>query len=59
MDIFHLFDLTIEKQASDLHLIPDYYPTIRINNDLFYVRSANVLTQEIIEKLVISILNEE
>ena len=59
MDIFHLFDLTIEKQASDLHLIPDYYPTIRINNDLFYVRSSNVLTQEIIEKLVISILNEE
>ena len=59
MDIFHLFDITIEKQASDLHLIPDYYPTIRINNELFYVRSSNVLTQEIIEKLVISILNEE
>ncbi len=59
MDIFHLFDLTIEKQASDLHLIPDYYPAIRINNELLYVRSAEVLTQENMEKLVLSILNEE
>lgn len=59
MDIFHLFDVTIEKQASDLHLIPDYYPAIRINNELYFVRSANMLTNENVEKLVISILNEE
>lgn len=54
-----MFDTTIEKQASDLHLIPNYYPTIRINNDLYIIKSVNVLTHEIIEKLVISILNEE
>ncbi|MBI4008961.1 PilT/PilU family type 4a pilus ATPase, partial [Candidatus Roizmanbacteria bacterium] len=36
-----------------------YYPAIRINNDLFYVRSMNVLTQEAVEKLVFSILSEE
>lgn len=59
MDIFQLFDTTIEKQASDLHIIPDYYPAIRVNNELFYVRSAGILTQENVEKLVISILNEE
>src|SRR3989338_1465058 len=59
MDIFHLFDVTIEKQASDLHLIPEYYPAIRINNDLYFVRSANMLTRESVEKLVVSILNEE
>lgn len=59
MEIFHLFDLTIEKQASDLHLIPNYYPTIRINNELYFVRSTNILTQENVEKLVISILSEE
>lgn len=59
MDIFHLFDLTIEKQASDLHLIPGYYPAIRINSELLYVRSAEVLTQEKMEKLVLTILNEE
>src|SRR3989304_880835 len=59
MDIFHLFDITIEKQASDLHLIPDYYPAIRINNDLYFVRSASILTHENVEKLVVSILNEE
>lgn len=44
MDIFKLFDLTIEKQASDLHLIPNYYPAIRINNDLFFTRSFDILT---------------
>ncbi|OGK14612.1 hypothetical protein A3C98_00160 [Candidatus Roizmanbacteria bacterium RIFCSPHIGHO2_02_FULL_37_15] len=59
MDIFHLFDLTIEKQGSDLHLIPDYFPTIRINNELYYVRSTGILNQEHVEKLIISILNEE
>ncbi len=59
MDIFHLFDLTIEKQASDLHLISGYYPAIRINNDLFYVRSASLLNETIIEKLVMSFLSEE
>src|SRR3989344_435641 len=59
MDIFHLFDVTIEKQASDLHLIPDYYPAIRINSDLYFVRSANILTHDNVEKLVISILNDE
>ena len=59
MDIFHLFDATIEKQASDLHLIPDYYPSIRINNELYFIRSSSMLTQEIVEKLVISILSEE
>src|SRR3989344_5987116 len=59
MELFHLFDTTIEKQASDLHLITDYYPTIRINSELYIIKSANILTHEIIEKLVISILNEE
>lgn len=59
MDIFHLFDLTIEKQASDLHLIPGYYPAIRINNELYYVRAASVLTPESIEKLIFAILAEE
>ncbi len=59
MDIFHFFDITIEKQASDLHLIADYYPTMRINNELYFIRSSNILTHETVEKLVISILNEE
>lgn len=59
MEIFKLFDLTIEKQASDLHLIPNYYPAIRINNELFYVRTSEILTEEKMKALVTSILSEE
>ncbi len=59
MDLFKLFDLTIEKQASDLHLVSGYFPAIRINNELFYDRSAEMLTPEIVEKLLMGILSEE
>ncbi len=59
MDIFNLFSLTIEKQASDLHLVSGYYPAIRVNNELYYVRSSELLTPEIVEKMVMGILTEE
>ncbi|OGK19110.1 hypothetical protein A2866_03345 [Candidatus Roizmanbacteria bacterium RIFCSPHIGHO2_01_FULL_39_8] len=59
MDLFQLFDLTIEKQASDLHLIAGYSPAIRKNSDLFYVRDFNALTNDTIERLIYSILTED
>lgn len=59
MDLFKLFDLTIQKQASDLHLIPGYYPAIRINNELFFDRSSEIISSESIEKVIMGILSEE
>lgn len=57
MDINELLQITIDKNASDLHLIPGYYPTIRINNDLLHLRNFGILEQDIVEKMIISLLS--
>ncbi|MBI2641259.1 PilT/PilU family type 4a pilus ATPase [Candidatus Roizmanbacteria bacterium] len=59
MNIFELFDVAIQKQASDLHLIPGYYPAVRINEELIAIRASDILTQENIKGLILAILNEE
>lgn len=59
MTIFELFDITIEKKASDLHLICDYPPSLRVNNQLFSIIDYPQLTGEIIQELVFSLLNNE
>ena len=59
MDIFQLFDYTIERKASDLHLIADYLPTIRINNDLYPIRTLEILKNDDIKNLLLSIMSEE
>ena len=59
MDIFSLLDLTIEKQASDLHLVPGYFPAIRINNDLSQLRTLELINEENAKQLISQILTEE
>ncbi len=59
MEINELLQITINKDASDLHLIPDYYPTIRINNELFPLRNFEILSKETSERLILSFLTEE
>lgn len=59
MTIKELFKSTIEREASDLHLICGYYPTMRINNELYPLKTAEILTPEKAEKMIFSILTEE
>jgi twitching motility protein PilT len=59
MDIYQLFDITIERNASDLHLIADYSPAIRVNNDLFALTEFPTLTGSMIQELVFSLLNSD
>jgi twitching motility protein PilT len=59
MTIFELFDITIEKKASDLHLICDYHPSLRVNNQLFSIVDYPQLTDETIQELVFSLVNNE
>lgn len=59
MDIFHLFDTTIERSASDLHIVPSFYPSIRINSELVQLRTSELLTPEATQALIMSILTEE
>ena len=59
LDINTLLKLTIERQASDLHLAPDYFPTLRINGELYPLKITELVTQENAESMLLSILNPE
>ena len=59
MDIFQLFDFVIEKQGSDLHLVPGFFPAVRIHGELYQARSGELLTEEVSNKIIFALLTEE
>lgn len=58
MDIKELLQITIDKKASDLHIIAGFYPTIRINNELLYLRNFGILTTDQTDKLLYPLLTQ-
>ncbi len=54
-----LLDLAIEKKASDLHLTVGIPPMLRIDGKLTPVVDKGVLTSEVCEKLILSIMLPE
>ena len=54
-----LFQLAIERKASDIHMIPGYYPAFRIDGVLYQMSSLPILTPEVTAQLINSILNNE
>lgn len=58
MDITQLLQITMDKKASDLHVIPGFFPTLRINNELLYLRNFPVLTGTDTSTLLLSMLTE-
>ncbi len=59
MNIQQLFKNAIERGASDIHLVANYMPTLRINNELYPERNFSVLTSDDIKDALIMILSEE
>ncbi len=59
MDLSNLLQLVIDKNASDLHLIAQYYPTIRVGGELYQLTTLPLLTPDLIEKMLFSFLSEE
>lgn len=59
MDIRTLLTLTIQKGASDLHLITDYYPTIRVNGELIQQRTLQMIDGKTMENLLFPVLTPE
>lgn len=45
-DLQLLLKAVIDKNASDLHVIVGYYPSIRINNKLLYLREFGITTKQ-------------
>lgn len=59
MNISELLQITIEKNASDLHIVKGYYPSIRVNGELYQLKTTYLLTPEITQALIFSILDPE
>ncbi|MDE2025026.1 MAG: type IV pilus twitching motility protein PilT [Patescibacteria group bacterium] len=59
MEIKELLDLTVKNNASDLHLLPDVPPALRIDGELMFLTNMSVLTGQDIEKMVFSITTPE
>jgi len=59
MDLSKLLQLVVDKKASDLHLVPGYYPTIRVNGELFQLTTLELVTKENSDSILKSFLNEE
>ena len=57
VDIHRLLQTMVEKGSSDLHLTADSPPALRINGQLYPIRSAP-LTNPDIESIAYSVLNE-
>lgn len=59
MDIHSLLQATIDRKASDMHIIPEFFPTLRINNELLSLRDAGILTGQMTELLLLPLLTDE
>ncbi len=53
-----LLALVAQNGASDLHLSPAYYPTLRIDGRLVPLTSHEILSKEILEGLVLALAGE-
>lgn len=58
MTINQLLELTVAKNASDLHLVVGFPPTLKINGDLYPVPGAEVITTSQIEIFMNPLLSE-
>lgn len=59
MDIKGLLELAIQRNASDLHINATYYPAIRVDGTLIQLTTYPVLTKQLSEGLIFSILPPE
>jgi twitching motility protein PilT len=59
MTLTDLLQLVINKKASDLHVLPGYYPTIRVSGELYQLTTEQVISKEESENMLFSILNPE
>jgi twitching motility protein PilT len=59
MIIENFFDICIQRQASDLHIIPGFFPTIRINNNITQLRVSEIISEEESKNITLSLLNDQ
>lgn len=57
MNITQLLDLTVQRDASDLHLAVGFPPMIRVHGELFPIPGEETLTPEQMSSLILPLLN--
>lgn len=58
MTIEEIFKIAVEKEASDIHLVSNMSPALRIRKDIFFI-DAPALKPEEIKELIYSLLMED
>lgn len=59
MNIYDILQLLVERQGSDIHIIPDTPPSIRIHGELIPIEGAPVLTVDQAESLIFPLMTQE
>jgi twitching motility protein PilT len=54
-----LLQIAIDRNASDLHVIPGYFPTIRVNEELYAIRTEEPFSQQSAVEVIHAILTEQ
>lgn len=57
MNIQQLLDLTVQRDASDLHLVVEYMPMIRVHGALFPVPGTTPITPTEIQDMIMPLIN--
>lgn len=59
MNIYQLLELSIAKEASDLHLVVGFQPELRINGELYPIPGTDPITPEEIMHLIEPIMTKQ
>ena len=59
VNIQDLLNITIEKKASDLHLIAHNQPCLRVDGELLFLGTEEVLSEESVRELIFEMLTDE
>lgn len=59
MNVTQLLELTVQRDASDLHLAVGFPPMLRVHGELFPIPGEEILTPEQMSSLILPLLNPE
>jgi len=59
MNIEQLLQLTIERKASDLHILAEQFPTLRIDGELYQLNTFPRLTNTVSHDMLMPLLSQE
>lgn len=59
MEIEELLDLTVKNNASDLHIMPEMPPALRVDGELIFLANFPAISKESAEQLIFAITTPE